>query len=648
MPDQPMPPSPTERAVWRDPHPTERAALRDAPPQAWAAVADLITFETPYSELWTPGERSGRWFTGSRLNLSTNCVDRHLPAHAERVALHWEGEPGDRRSMTYAELHEQVCALARALRGMGVGQGDRIGLHLGWLPETVVAMLACARIGAVHTVLPAPLPVEPLADRLDLLDLKVLFTQDGAWRHGKVLPLKSRADEALLAGGSVEHTIVVRRTGMDVAWFEGDRWYHDLVAATRPGTPGPDPEGTDPSAPVPVDPEHPIATVPLANRGGQPVSVVHGTATMLAGALAVHRRLRTGGVFWCAGDIAWAVTQFHGIYGPLAYGDTAMMFEGTLDQPHRTRAWDIIARYSVESMVTSPSVVRTVRGWARELPEVSAIPSLRRVTTAGEPVEEDLAQWLQEAFGSGDLEVTDAWGQLELGGIARVTGLSPRSAAAAQHQERYAAPPGTALPDCGLEIVDPQGEPVPDGATGEVVLRLPWAGTMVGVEGHQAAVAEAHWTRHPGRYATGDLASRSPDGQVAFLGRTDDVVSISGQLVSLREVREVLADHPFVAGAEVTWRKDPELGRALVAAVELSTEVGPAPDLDAIAVELMDAVREVMGGLARPRALLVIDRFGDELGRTERARAIATLATPDRAGAPRQVTWAQVLAAAGL
>jgi len=610
--------------------------LHAPPPSAWAEVAEQITFDTAYGELWHPGPHSGEWFTGGTLNLSVNCLDRHLAERGEQVALHWEGEPGDRRSVSYAALHEEVLALTRGLRGMGVGPGDRVGLHLGWLPETVVAMLACARIGAVHTLLPAPLPAEPLADRLALLDLTVLFTQDGAWRHGTVLPLKARADDALLAAGSVQHTIVVRRTGMDVAWFEGDRWYHDLVAATRPGQSagsggGGGDGGTAAEAPLSVPADHPVATVPLANKGGHQVSIVHGTGTMLAGAVAVHRHLRTGGVFWCAGDIAWAVTQFHGIYGPLACGDTTVMYEGTLDVPTHQRAWDIIARYRVEALVTSPSVVRTVRGWAREMPVVSAIPSLRRVVTAGEPVEPDLAEWLVDAFGGGHLEVGDAWGQLELGGIVRVTGLDPADE----------------LPDCGLDIVDHDGERVADGDTGEVVLRLPWAGTMVGIEGPQVDVAETHWSRHPGSYATGDLAMRHTDGAVMFLGRADDVVSISGQLVSLREVREVLAEHPYVAQAEVTWRKDPELGRSLVAAVSLSPEVGRDPDLDAVAVELMEAVRELMGGLARPRAVLVIDRFGDELSRTQRAQAIATLATPDRRGGPREVTWAQVLAAAG-
>jgi acetyl-CoA synthetase len=609
----------------------EQARITRPPSPLWAAVAEQVTWDAPVESLWEPGPRSGRWFTGGRLNLAVNCLDRHLPDAGDRVAMHWEGEPGDRRSLTYAELHEQVVALARALRGMGVQPGDRVGLHLGWLPETVVAMLACARIGAVHAMLPVPLPVEPLADRLEQLDLRVLFTQDGAWRHGAVLPLKARADDALLAAGSVEHTIVVRRTGMDVAWFEGDRWYHDLVAATRPGPGLPTP--AEAGAPESLPADHPIATVPLATKGGQPVSIVHGAGTMLAGALAVHRHLHPGGVFWCAGDIAWAVTQFHGIYGPLAAGDTAVMFEGTLDVPTHRRAWEIIARYDVTTLLTSPSVVRTVRGWAREMPELSAVPSLERVVTAGEPIEPELAQWLVEAFGGGRLSLGDAWGQLELGGIVRVTGLEHRA--------------GAGAPDCDLDIVDTAGEPVLDDTPGEAVLRLPWAGTMVGVEGPQAEIAESHWTRHPGVYATGDLARRPADGSVAFLGRTDDVVSISGQLVSLAQVREVLAEHPFVQRAEVTWRKDTSLGRSLVAAVSLSEVAGSDPDLDAVAVELMEAVRETMGGLARPRAVLVLDRFGDELSSRDRARAFATLATPDRRGGPREATWAQVLAAAG-
>lgn len=598
-----------------------------SPDPAWNEVANEITFSTPFERLWEPGPRGGSWFPGAELNLSVNCVDRHLPSHADRAALHWEGEPGDRRSLTYGELHEQVRALARALRALGVGLGDRVGLHLGWLPETVVAMLACARIGAVHTVLPAPLPAEALADRLAGMDLKVLFTQDGAWRHGTVLPLKARADEALSATESVQHTVVIRRTGMDVPWYEGDRWYHDMVAATRPGAAA---GGDDP---LPVAAAHPACTMPQANRRGQPILIQHGTAAVLAGSIAVHRQLSSRGVFWCAADITWVATQFHGIYGPLACGDTAVMYEGTLDIPNHQRAWEIVQRYGVETVLTSPSVARTIRGWARGMPSVSPMPTLRRVVTAGEAVEDELSEWLTQALGDGHLEIGDAWGQLELGGIVRVVGLP-------------AAPSLVSLPDCGLDIVDRTGQAVGGADPGEAVLRRSWPGMAVGVDGGAASVSDTRWTRYPGLYATGDRATRGPDaGQITFLGRTDDVVPIFGQLVSLSEVRDVLAEHPYVAAVDVATRKD-QSGRSIVAAVALKPESTVGVDLDALAVELMDNVREMMGGLARPRAVLFLDRFGDELSRAQRAQAIATLATEDRRS-PTAVTWAQFVAAAG-
>lgn len=601
-----------------------------APDPAWEQVGAEIAFDTAYQELWRPGPRGGSWFTGGRLNLSVNCLDRHLPGRGDQVALYWEGEPGDRRALTYAELHEQVLMLARGLRALGVGPGDHVGLHLGWLPETVAAMLACARVGAVHTVIPTVLPVEALADRLAATRLKVLFTQDGAWRHGTVLPLKARADEALSATESVEHTVVVRRTGMDVPWYEGDRWFHDLVAASRPGSSSAAPD----DQPFMVGSDHPLCTVPLANRGGQPVLIVHGTATMLAGALAVHRKLASDGVFWCAGDIAWAVTQFHGIYGPLASGGTAVMYEGTLDIPTHRRAWQIISRYGVETLLTTTSVLRTVRGWARMMPPLEQMPTLRRVITAAEPVEPELAEWLTGTLGE-QLLFGDAYGQLELGGIVHVVGLPE---------------PTTGTPQADLDVVDESGASLDPGRRGEAVLRRAWAGTMVDVQGAAASVADRHWTRYPGLYATGDAAVRQQDAEggehLHFLGRIDGVVPISGQLVSLREVREVLAEHPYVAATDVVVRKDVALGRSLVAAVQLSPQVGPDPDLDRLASDLMEAVREVMGGLARPRAVLFLDRFGDELSRAARAEAIATLATDDR-HEPRIVTWEQVLVAAG-
>ena len=614
------------------------------PDPRWEEVAARLRLLSPATQLWGETDPGTAWLPGARLNLSVTCLDAHLREHGDDIAIHWEGEPGDRRDLTYRELHEQVVTLARALTGMGVRPGERIGLHLGWLPETVAVMLACARIGAVHSVIPSTLPAGPLADRLALLDLKVIFTQDGAWRHGTVLPLKARLDDALSAVGSIEHTIVVRRTGMDVAWYEGDRWYHDVVAAKRGNGPAPDEVLALPS-------HHPVASVAIARRGGQPVSVLHGTASMLANAIAVHGRLRTGGPFWCAGDIAWAVTQFHAIYGPLAWGDASVMYEGTLDVPDHRRAWDIVRRYGVETLITSPSVMRTLRGWDRDLPRADTVPSLRRLATAGEPVEPELAGWIRDAFRA-DLEVLDAWGQLELGGVVRVTDAGGSGESDAGGPRDGLAGSTLPMPDCGLEIVDRDGRVVAPGETGEVVLRRPWAGLMIGVDGSDEVSQDPweHWSRHPGVYATGDLAVRAEDGTVVFLGRTDEVVSVSGQLVSLREVRDVLTDHPFVAEARVTVRKDVELGRSLVAAVVLAPEMAGSArgtDLDAVAVELMDGVREALGGLARPRAILVVDRFGEELDREALSRAVAALATQHRHSPPRSITWEQLVTAAG-
>ena len=598
---------------------------------AWAEVAAALPWTRPYDELWVPGVPHGEWFTGGRINASVACIDRHLPQRADQVAILWEGEPGDRRSLTFRQLHDEVLALTRGLRGLGVGQGDRVVLHLGWLPETVVAMLACARIGAVHTVIPTPLPAEALADRLEDLAPKILFTQDGAWRRGSVLPLKTRADEALSAvvGVGVEQTIVVRRTGMDVAWYEGDRWYHDLMAGTRPGQLEVRP---DDAAPANLPASHPLIAVNLANRRGRPVTVLHATANVMVNSTAMHRRgISGGGVFWCAGDVSWLGAQVHGIYGPLACGDTTVMFEGTLDVPTHTRAWEVIERYGVATLLTTPSVMRTMRGWSDELPDMGSIKSLARVVTMGEPMDPELRDWLLRDLGRGGLEVADGWGQAELGGIVRL--------------DRPVDPSG--MPDPGLHIVDGAGNLVPPGDAGELVLDRPWAGTMCAAEGPTAEVTESHWTRHPSVYAAGDLARLRADGSIEFLGRTDELVSVSGQLVSLTEVREVLLGHPFVRSADVVERKDAQLGRSLAAAVVLAADAFPeTPDLAAVARDLLDTVREVMGGLARPRILLIVDRFGDELTASDRRIALATLAAREVTG-PLQVSWSQILAAAG-
>jgi len=588
----------------------------------WAAVADLLPWVRRPDALWVDGPRYGSWFTGGRLNAATACVSRHAEVRPDAVAVHWEGEPGDRRCLTYAALEEQVVALGRALRGLGVGEGDVVALHLGWLPETVVAMLACARIGAVQTIIPTPLPPEAMADRLTTIRARVLITQDGAWRHGTVLPLKARADEALSAAGAIEHTVVVRRTGIDVGWYEGDRWYHDLLAGARPG------QERDDEAPADVPADHPLALVSLAHRRGRPLTIELGTAAVVASALVVHRSgIADGPVLWCAGDVSWLGTQVHGIYGPLAAGDTAVMFEGTLDVPTHERAWRILRRYAVTTLLTTPSVLRMLRSWSVER-GARAPAALRRVVALGEPMDAAVRQFAATGLGTGEVSVADAWGQVELGGIVRL--------------DAPVDPDG--MPDLGERIIDADGAPVPAGEVGEFVLTRPWGGTLVGASGPAEALDEAHWSRIPGAYTTGDTARWRIDGALEFLGRTDEVVSVSGQLVSLNEVASILADHPYVRSVDVVERGDHLGGRALAAAVVLQPE---APsDLGVVARELGDCVRESLGGLARPRLLMVVDRFGAELDRDVRRQALAGIPLGD-SSEPRRVSWDQVLAAAG-
>jgi len=582
----------------------------------WRDVADDLEWSTPWTELFRADPPLDRWFVDGTLNLSVNCVDRHLTTRRDRVAVYWEGEPGDRRELTYGDLYSDVVRLAAGLRELGLGVGDRVALHLGWLPETVVAILACARIGAEYTVIPVALPVEALALRLDDFRPQVLFTQDGGWRHGAILPLKARADEALEATTGIEHTVVVRRSGVQVDWFSGDRWYDDLLASAS----------AESRTPIPLPSDHPALAVHLANRRGRPVSVRHGTANIAAAALAVHRYGLAGGeVYWCAADVSWLGAQAHGVFGPLLAGDSSVMYEGTLDVPTSARAWELVERYQVSSLIASPSVVRTLRRWSLAAP-AGGTGSLQRVTTLGERLDPDLRAWLTTVLGEHVL-VADGWGQVELGGIVTLD---------------HPADPDR-LPDPGFAVLDEHGQQVLDGVPGEWVMLEPWAGTLRAVSVHGEDPIGSHWSRHPGHYATGDLARRMESEGVEFLGRLDEVVSVSGQLVSLNEVRDVLLDQPFVSDAEVFERADPRLGRSVAAAVVL--QEGAPSDVASLR-ELQDWVREQLGGLSRPHALLVVDRFGPEITGPTLRRALAVLSTAVE-GDPVHVTWQQVVASSG-
>jgi len=592
----------------------DEQAARRAAIDGWRPIAEQLAWTTPWTELFRDHPPYHDWFVGGELNLAANCTDRHLPDRADQVAIWWEGEPGDRRVLTFAELHAQVVSLAAGLKRLGLGRGDRVALHLGWVPETVVSLLAAIRLGAEVTVIPVALPGEALSSRLADFRPRILFTQDGGWRRGAILPLKARADEAIEATSGLQNTIVLRRTGVHVDWFEGDLWYDEVVGATA----------TDDAEPEPLPAQHPALAVYVANRRGRPVAIRLGAANLAAVALANHRyAMCEGDVFWGAADVAWLGAQAHGILGPLLAGTSSVMYEGTLDYPDPARFWQIIERYSVSSLLTSPSVVRALRGWSLTAPGGSA--SLRRVVTIGERLEPELREWLAGALGD-RVTLADGWGQMELGGIVSY--------------DMAEAPP--MLPDPGFAILDEHGDPVPDGNPGEWVMLHPWVGVMRGVEAGDADPTSYHWDRHPGRYATGDLARRGDQGYVEFLGRVDEVISVSGQLVSLTEVRDILRDQPFVSWAEAFERIDARLGRSVAAAVVL--EPG-APDDAATLRELQDSVRELLGGLSRPRALLILDRVGDDVPDPLVRRSLGVIAAA--AGSePLSVTWEQVRAAA--
>lgn len=584
----------------------------------WARDASELVWRTPFSEAWREGPRGGSWFTGGELSVYDNCVAQHLAARPAAVAVQWEGEPGDHLTLTYQELADRVDRLAFGLRGLGVERGGRVALHLGWIPETVTAILACARIGATYTILPVSLPVEAMTARLEEFAPTLLFTQDGAWRRGTILPLKARADDALSAFDGVAHTVVVRRTGIDVPWFEGDHWYADLVES---------PPDTAPSAAL--DGQSGLLEVSLAARGGRPLSLTHPAATTMAVARRVHREgVSSGTVLWALGDSSWLASQVHGIFGPLLWGETAVMYEGTIDVPDSDRLWRIVEQFGVTTLLMAPSVGHALKDVERGVPAKAAIRTLRRIVTIGDDPGEDLSSWLRHDVGRGRVEVADGWGQMELCGVVTV-----------DH-----APTGRHMPDVGTVLLDATAHAMGDSSVGELGLSRSWPGMGARLRGDRAdQLADAHWPDLGSVYATGDLARRRPDGTLAFAGRIDEVASVSGQLVSLEEIRETLLDHPFVSEAEVVTYRDPRHGASVATAV-VEDSSAPPLEADQLHDQLSALVEEVLGGIARPRVVLVLDHVGDEITRLERRRALELLASASPVSAHR-LRWDQVVAA---
>lgn len=583
--------------------------------QIWQPAVQSLDWHQPPDVYWKPYRQDrldGDWFPGATLDPLWNLLGRHQETAAGRIAFHWEGEPGDRQTMTYGELEREVALMTSVLHDFGVEPDDKVALYTGWLPETVVTLLACIGLGARWSIVPISVHSEALAERLTLISPKVFVTQDGAWRHGTVLPLKNRADDALAAADSVEHTIVIRRTGINVPWFTGDHWYHTIMSGRASTSPCYAQQDQSASTTISTvrDADSILCNMQVATSDTQPALTEHTTATVLVRAASFQQAVATGGPLWCAGNIAWVVSSWNGLLGPLLAGQETVLYEGTLDVPSRKRGWEIMRRYGVETLVTPPSVMRTIRSWTPQTPPPSSELSLTRVVTAGEAVEPELRAWMETTFGKLGAEVLDAWGQVMIGGIAHVQGGT------------------TQLPHISRRVINDAGDECQISETGELVLTHPLPGMVVSIFDIDNELPLPNFDRHgPNTYSTSDMVTVSRDSLIHH-GRSDSLVSMSGQLISLDAVRRVMLDHPFVRRAEATLLLDSAVKKNIIAAVELQTDEGatseasnalrPGPDSGApafdtrtfdIANEIIDSIHNVLGGLAAPRTILFVDKL---------------------------------------
>jgi acetyl-CoA synthetase len=566
----------------------------------WADQARNLEWASEWSEVldWQPPY--AKWFVGGTLNVAVNCVDRHVAAgNGDKVALHWEGEPGDSRDITYAELKDQVSKAANALTSLGVEAGDRVAIYLPMIPEAMVAMLACARIGAPHSVVFGGFSATALQSRIDDASAKVVITADGGYRRGSPSALKPAVDESLelSQGKTVEHVLVVRRTGQDVAWTEGrDVWWHDVVDSAS--------SDHEPQA---FDSEHPLFILYTSGTTGKPKGILHTSGGYLTQCSYTHRNVfdlkPESDVFWCTADIGWVTGHSYIVYGPLANGATQVMYEGTPDTPHRGRFWEIIAKYGVTILYTAPTAIRTFMKWGDDLPAEHDLSSLRLLGSVGEPINPEAWMWYRKVIGGDRTPVVDTWWQTETGAIMisplpGVTATKPGSAM-------------TALPGIGADVVDDQAKPVPNGGGGYLVLTEPWPSMLRGIWGDDKRYKETYWSRFEDLYFAGDGAKKDEDGHIWLLGRVDDVMLVSGHNISTTEVESALVSHPKVAEAAVVGATDPTTGQGIVAFVILRGDAAEAVADDAeageaVIQELRGHVSKMLGPIAKPRQVLLV------------------------------------------
>ncbi|WP_423915978.1 acetate--CoA ligase [Candidatus Poriferisodalis sp.] len=542
-----------------------------------------------------------KWFIGGTLNVSYNCLDRHVTAgRGDKVAYWWEGEPGDTRTITYADLLDEVCKFANVLKGLGVERGDRVCIYMPMIPELPVAMLACARIGAAHSVVFGGFSADSLSDRIDDASAKLLITADGGYRRGEPFGLKDTADASVAATNSIENVVVVQRTGQDVSWNgDVDHWYHDLMAGAG-----------DECPPEHMDSEDLLYLLYTSGTTAKPKGIMHTTGGYLTQVAFTHRYVfdlkPDADVFWCAADIGWVTGHSYIVYGPLANGASSVMYEGTPDTPRpefrdddraawpKDRLWDIIERYGVTQLYTAPTAIRTFMKWGSAEVERHDLSSLRVLGTVGEPINPEAWMWYHTHIGGGTCPIVDTWWQTETGGhmITPLPGVTTTKPGSATH----------ALPGISVELVDDAGNVVERGG-GYLTITEPWPSMLRGIWGDPERYRETYWSAYEGRYFAGDGAKIDGGGYLWLLGRVDDVMNVSGHRISTTEVESALVDHPSVAEAAVVGATDATTGQAIVGYVILR---GGHEASDALREEVRQHVSTKLGAIARPKAVVLV------------------------------------------
>ncbi|MEV3923407.1 acetate--CoA ligase [Actinomadura coerulea] len=558
----------------------------------WAEQADRLAWTKRWDDVldWN-NPPFAKWFVGGELNVAYNCVDRHVEAgRGEKVAFHWEGEPGDSRTLTYADLQREVSRAANALLELGVRKGDRVAIYLPMIPELPISMLACARIGATHSVVFGGFSAEALRTRIDDAQAKLVITADGGFRRGKPSDLKGIVDEAVAQTPTIEHVLVVRRTGEQVAENERDLWWHDVVERQ-----------SDVHTAEPMDSEHPLYILYTSGTTGKPKGILHTSGGYLTQCAYTHWAVfdlkPETDVYWCSADIGWVTGHSYIVYGPLANGSTSVIYEGTPDTPNKGRWWDIIQKYKVSIFYTAPTAIRTFMKWGDDIPAQYDLSSLRVLGSVGEPINPEAYVWYRRNIGADRTPVVDTWWQTETGAImiSPLPGVTEGKPGAAMRP----------LPGIAADVVDDQGRSVPDGGGGFMVVREPWPGMLRTIWGDDERYVKTYWSRFEGLYFAGDGAKKDADGDMWLLGRVDDVMLVSGHNISTTEVESALVSHPKVAESAVVGATDPVTGQAIVAFVIPRGDAGDVEGEDFLR-ELRDHVAKTLGPIAKPRQIMIV------------------------------------------